>query len=203
MIEKRAEYANLLGYDSMSHYVLEKRMAKSPKHIEKILEDLHAKIFDKGQAEIEELTKLKREETHDPEAVIHSWDRQFYANLRKERTFNIDEREISQYFQTDHVMQEILNIYQELFGLRFERVSAENCQIWHEDVECYEVFDNRDNNSLGHFYLDLYERVDKNMSAACRPLHKSSQISDNESENYKPSAVLICNLSKPKNLGAK
>ena len=100
-------------------------------------------------------------------------------------------------------MHEILNIYQELFGLRFERVSAENCQIWHEDVECFEVFDERDNSSLGHFYLDLYERVNKNRGAACRPLHKSSQISDNESENSKPSAVLICNLSKPKNLGAK
>jgi Zn-dependent oligopeptidase len=91
--------------------------------------------------------------------------------------------------------------------LRFERVSAENCQIWHKDVECYEVFDVRDpfslHKSLGHFYLDLYERADKNMHAACRPLTKSSKISDNESENSKPSAVLICNFAKPEFLGAK
>jgi thimet oligopeptidase len=48
LIEKRAEYANLLGYDSMSHYVLEKRMAKSPENVEKLFEDLHAKITEKG-----------------------------------------------------------------------------------------------------------------------------------------------------------
>ena len=145
----------------MSHYVLEKRMAGSPEHVEQILEDLFAKITEKGKAELIELKKLKHEETGDPESVINSWDRLYYANLQKERFYQIDEHEISQYYPTDHVMQETMNIYQELFGLQFERVTAVNHQVWHPDVKCYEVIDVQNNSSLGHFYLDLFQRADK------------------------------------------
>lgn len=81
LVAKRAEVARILGYDSMSKYVLEERMAKKPENVERFQEELFEKIKAKGKQELDELVKLKRDETGDAEAEMMPWDRMFYANL--------------------------------------------------------------------------------------------------------------------------
>jgi Zn-dependent oligopeptidase len=44
LVQKRHEYANLLGYSSLSEYILSIRMAKSPINVQNFLENLTIKI---------------------------------------------------------------------------------------------------------------------------------------------------------------
>ena len=49
LVAKRAEISRILGYDSMSKFVLEERMAKKPEIVESFQEELLEKIKGKGQ----------------------------------------------------------------------------------------------------------------------------------------------------------
>jgi thimet oligopeptidase len=59
IIEIRAELAQLRGYNSYSEYATETLMTKDPATVEKFIDDLVAKIHDKGQTEINALVDLK------------------------------------------------------------------------------------------------------------------------------------------------
>ena len=124
LIIKRAEIAHILGYDSFSKYALEDKMAKLPETVEKFEEQLSEKLLVKGREELDELVQLKREETGDTNAELKPWDKSFYANIQKERFYQVDEEAIAKFFPTDHVVEETMTIYQELFGLRFQRIEA-------------------------------------------------------------------------------
>ena len=95
------------------------------------------KLMKAGKEELERLQQLKRDETKDPEAVLQAWDSSFYTNILKEKFYQIDEEKIREYFPTDHVVTQTLEIYQELLGLKFTVIS--NAVVWHEEVSCYQV----------------------------------------------------------------
>lgn len=54
-------------------------------------------------------------------------------NMVKERDYSVDEVALKKYFPLATVKSGILRLYQQLLGLRFERVS--NAEVWHEEVE--------------------------------------------------------------------
>ena len=68
---------------------------------------------------------------------MQPWDSSFYTNVLKEKFYAIDEEKIKEYFPTDHVVNQTLEIYQELLGLKFTEIP--NAVVWHEEVTCYEV----------------------------------------------------------------
>tara|TARA_B110000285_G_C15079816_1_gene592843 strand:- start:582 stop:800 length:219 start_codon:yes stop_codon:yes gene_type:complete len=72
---------------------------------------LITKLQKAGGEEFERLQNLKREETGNPEAVLQSWDRNFYTNVLKEKFYSIDEEKIKEYFPVDHVVKETMEIY--------------------------------------------------------------------------------------------
>jgi Zn-dependent oligopeptidase len=117
---------------------------------------------------------LKKEETGNPDAVLNSWDRNFYTNVLKEKFYSIDEEKIKEFFPVEHVVKETMDIYQELLGLKFTLIP--NVQLWHEDASMYLVQDAANKETLGHFYLDLHPRDNKFSHAAVFPLLKRAKI---------------------------
>lgn len=163
IISIRNELAHIRGYKSYSEYALELLMTKTPSTVEKFIDDLTSEIHEKGEQEMKVLIDLKRKHTKNESAEFHSWDFAYYDNLLKKQ-HEVDEQVIKQYFPVDHVVDATFNIYQELLGLKFEKAE---CSVWHEDVQCFKVFDKESNGLLGQFYLDLYPREGKYDHAAC------------------------------------
>lgn len=75
------------------------------------MQDLTIKLLETGEKELKILTKLKKEDTNDPEAIIESWDKSFYTNILKEKHYSIDEEKIKEYFPTDNVVDVTMQIY--------------------------------------------------------------------------------------------
>ena len=123
---------------------------------------------------------------------MQPWDSSFYTNVLKEKFYAIDEEKIKEYFPTDHVVNQTLEIYQELLGLKFTEIP--NAVVWHEEVTCYEVQDTASGESFGQFYLDLYPRDNKFGHAAEFPLLKRAKV---DGVVMPAVAAILCNFDKP------
>ena len=117
-IKLRQKAAVLLGYPDFPTYKLETEMAENPQNVKSFLTDLRAKLTERGKEEVRELTELKHQTGG--EGSMQAWDFSYYMTLLKEKKFDVNEEEIQQYLPTEHVIKEMMKIYEEIFGLSFK-----------------------------------------------------------------------------------
>src|SRR3954464_12664532 len=159
MLELRNEIALRLGYKSWDDYQTEVKMAKTGMDAEKYINDLVAAIQPKFDSEIAELQKLKAADTNDPNAKIMVWDWRYYSNQRDKQKYEVDKEALRAYFPFQKVLDGMFNIYQSIFGLKFEKIAAP--YKWVDDLQLYVVIDSATGEPLGMFYLDMFPREGK------------------------------------------
>ena len=130
-IKLRQKAAVLLGYPDFPTYKLETEMAENPQNVKSFLTDLRAKLTERGKEEVRELTELKH--ATGGEGSMQAWDFSYYMTLLKEKKFDVNEEEIQQYLPTEHVIKEMMKIYEEIFGLSFKEY------VWVCFVRCVGV----------------------------------------------------------------
>ena len=137
------------------------------------------------------MTDFKRTYKGHEKDDFEMWDRAFYLPKFNKKHNGFEESTIGKYFPAEHVKTETMNIYQELFGLKFTEVKG--AKTWHKDVPMYEVKDKKSDKLLGHFYLDLYPRQDKFNHAACMTLLKR----ENSNGRITPAAAAMVSNFQP------
>lgn len=201
MIALRHEKARILGFQSHAHFQLEVNMAKSPEVARKLLTDVARRVAPLAENELAEMLQLKREQEGPGATRIEDWDYRFYSNLREEREYKIDTKALKPYFPLATVERGMLEIYQELLGLRFEQIKGEAAHVWHPDVRVFAVYDAGEGGPfVGHFYLDLHPRPGKYGHACVVPLQSGTGLVDNADEKYPrqtPAATMLANFTKP------
>ena len=194
IVTLRNKKANLLGYSSHADFILEKRMAKSTKHVYDFLENLMDKINQVGIADKDKalLKQYRLESMKIPlDAPMENCDTAFLRNLVEKNEFNVNHPEIQKYFPLTHVTEQMLQVYSDLLDLRFEKVSDGSEPVWHDDVLCFRVYDRSDNHAVGIFYFDPFPREGKFSHAALFPLQPcitGQQVGI---------CSLVCNFTKP------
>src|SRR5439155_322206 len=121
--------------------------------------DLVAGIKPKVDSEVAELQKLKAADTNDPNAKIEVWDWRYYSNQRNKQKYAVDKEALRAYFPLQKVLDGMFNIYQSIFGLKFEKITAP--YKWIDDLQLYLVADSATGELLGMFYLDMFPREGK------------------------------------------
>ncbi len=156
LMSARHEYATLLGYGNWADYSAEDKMVKQEKVIVDFLDRVASKARPRAEDDLSRLRAKKKQDFPAPGA-IHEWDRLYYARKVRSEEFDVDSREVREYFEFGKVKEGILSLAQELFKVRFEKV--DNVEVWYDGVEAYDVLDGRQ--LTGRFYLDLHPRPDK------------------------------------------
>jgi thimet oligopeptidase len=192
LLALRAEKAKLLGYATWADYVLEPRMAKSPKAVAAFLEGLRAHLAKKGEAELAELksahVKLGGKAT-DP---LPPSDRLYLEDQVRKAKYGLDSKEVSKYFEVRRVKEGLLTITSQLFDIRYK--PATDAPTWHPDVEAIDVTD-ASGKPLGRFYFDLYPRDGKYKHAAVFGIRDTATMPDGS--RLLPVAAIECNFPKP------
>ncbi|XP_051542348.1 thimet oligopeptidase-like [Myxocyprinus asiaticus] len=199
LIELRAKLAKLVGFSSHANYVLEMTMAKNSENVAQFLDELYMSLKPVGEQERHYLLSLKHAECKRRGLVfdgqIHAWDMPYYMNQVEQVKFAVDKDKLIEYFPLEVVTEGLLNIYQDLLGLRFKQV--ENAHVWHDSVKLYSVLDSVTEDEIGQFYLDLHPREGKYGHAACFGLQPGC-LGPNGDRRI-PVAAMVANFTKPTN----
>ena len=185
----RYERANLLGYATHSHFVLEERMAQNPDTVKSFLNDLLAKAKPAAEREFAELTAFAKE--LDGIEQLEKWDGAYYSEKLKQKLFNLDDEKLKPYFQLEKVLNGAFTIAQKLYGLTFTEIF--DIDKYHEEVTTYEVKDEK-NEFVAIFYADFFPRKGKR-NGAWMTSFKSQYIKDGVNE--RPHISNVCNFTKP------
>ncbi|TRX24960.1 M3 family metallopeptidase [Flavobacterium franklandianum] len=185
----RFERANLLGYTTHSHFVLEERMAQNPDKVKSFLNDLLAKAKPASQREFAELTAF----ANDLDGIDHleKWDGAYYSEKLKQKLFNLDDEKLKPYFQLENVLNGAFTVANKLFGLTFTEIF--DIDKYHEEVTTYEVKDEF-GEFVAIFYADFFPRKGKR-NGAWMTSFKSQYIKDGKNE--RPHISNVCNFTKP------
>jgi oligopeptidase A len=190
MLALRNKIALRLGYKSWDDYQTEIKMAKTGVNAEKYVNDLVAGIQPKFDSEVAELQKLKAADTNDPNARIMVWDWRYYSNQRNKQKYAVDKEALRAYFPFQKVLDGMFNIYQSIFGLKFEKIAAP--YKWIEDLQLYLVTDSATGEPLGMFYLDMFPREGKFNHFAQFDIISGKLLPDGKYQ--RPTVALLCNF---------
>jgi len=185
----RFERANLLGYKTHAHFVLEERMAESPEKVLSFSNDLLAKAKPAAQKEFAQLSAFAKE--LDGIEQLEKWDGAYYSEKLKQQLFNLDDEKLKPFFQLEKVLNGAFTIAGKLYGLTFTEVF--DIDKYHEEVTTYEVKD-QNNNLVAVFYADFFPRKGKR-NGAWMTSFKSQFVKDGVNE--RPHISNVCNFTKP------
>ena len=185
----RYKRAQLLGYETHAHFVLEERMAKTPETVRTFLEDLLEKAQPAAKKEFEELENFAK--NLDNIDRLEKWDSAYYSEKLKQERFNFDDEQLKPYFKLENVIEGAFTVAQKLFGLQF--VQTDTIDTYHKDVMTYKVEDSKQN-LVAIFYADFFPRAGKR-NGAWMTSYKSQYVKN--TKNERPHVSIVCNFTKP------
>ncbi len=193
MLALRNKIALRLGYKSWDDYQTEIKMAKSGAGAKSYIDNLITGIQPKFDAEVSTLQKMKATDTKDPNARIDVWDWRYYTNQLNKQKYAVDKEALRAYFPFQKALEGMFNIYQSIFGLRFEKIAAP--YKWIDDLQFYMVTDAATGEPLGMFYLDMFPREGKFNHFAEFPIISGKLLPDGKYQ--RPVTALLCNFPPP------
>ncbi|EPR73120.1 Dipeptidyl carboxypeptidase Dcp [Winogradskyella psychrotolerans RS-3] len=185
----RFERAQLLGYKTHAHFVLEERMAETPAKVTSFLNELLEKAKPAAKDEFEELESFAKE--LDGIDQLQKWDSGYYSEKLKQKLFDLDDEQLKPYFKLENVINGAFTVAEKLFGLQFEEINT--IDKYHDDVLTYKVTD-ADGELVSIFYADFFPRAGKR-NGAWMTSYKPQMIKDGKNE--RPHISNVCNFTKP------
>lgn len=188
----RREVAHLLGYPTHADLKLEKRMAKNPQNVMKFLKDLQKKLKPFGKEEDKQMVAYKNEKTGKKSRTIYPYESGYWSNKYRKENLELDSEKIKEYFPSQVVIDGMLELFGNLFGITFEPA---NIPTWHPDVKAFAIKDKADGHLVAYFYMDLYPREGKYKHAACFDLVNGEEKEDGTWQI--PFVAIVANMNKP------
>ena len=189
LVTLRVERANLLGYETHAHFILEPNMAKIPENVYKLLYQIWVPALQKAKDEAQELqVKIDQESGG---FKLEAWDWWYYAEKVKKAKYDLDDSELRPYFKLENVIDGVFTVATKLFGIQFnERTDIPK---YHEDVKVFEVKE-ADGTHIGILYVDYFPRASKRGGAWMNEFRGQFK---KDGKNITPVIVNVGNFSKP------
>ena len=187
IINLRQQKAELLGYKNFAEYVLEERMAESPKKVFDFLNQLLTAATPYAEKEIAQLKELAKADGIDK---MEAYDHAYYAEKLRKQKFDLNDEELKPFFPLEKVQDAVFDLAGKLFNLDFKEVT--DIQKYHSEVRVYEVFENNDLKAV--LYVDYFPRKGKRAGAWMTSFKNQWK---KDSANSRPHISVVCNFSKP------
>lgn len=184
ILQKRFQLAQTLDHDNYAQLDMIGTMVGTPDKAEAFASTLSKAI--KQPVQNEKARLLKRMQKLDAKTnSIESYDTSYIANIIRQEDYQLDAKEVRQYFDYDKVRDGILKLSEDLFNLEIKPYTGAK---WHTSVEAYDVYEK--NKLIGRFFFDSHPRKGKFTHAA------QFGINLGKKDYEIPQAALVMNFPK-------
>jgi peptidyl-dipeptidase Dcp len=190
MASLRVRKAQLLGYPTYAHLVLEKNTAKTPENIYALLNQIWPAGLAQAKNELADMQALSDAEGGD--YTVQAWDWRFLAAKIRKQRYDLDEEQTRPYFSLDSTLKGVFYTVNKLYGLSFKE--RHDLPVYQEDVRVFEVYDDQ-SELLGIYLADFYVRKSKRGGAWMRPYRP--QYHTLEGKTVLPIIVNVLNYPPP------
>ncbi|KAL5092465.1 hypothetical protein Trisim1_001718 [Trichoderma cf. simile WF8] len=167
----RDEVARALGYKYHAELRESDRILKTDDAVH-FLNRIRNVLQELGLRELEELKALKAEKVQQEQSQdaplsgqFFAWDRPFFTRLAEDKSLQVDQNEVAEYFPLGRCVPRMMHILGAIFGVKFIKYPRDAPQIttWYEGVDAYSVWDDtaEGGDFLGYFYMDVFPRDNK------------------------------------------
>lgn len=160
LINLRVEKAQLLGYETHAHLVLEQNMAKNPGTVFDFLEEIWSYALPQATKEAAAQQAIIDQEGGNFE--LASWDWWYYTEKIRKEKYALDDEMLRPYLQMENVQQGMFDLANKLYGITLEEIN--DIPKYHPEIQAFEVKD-KDGSHLGVLYTDWHPRDGKRVGA--------------------------------------
>ncbi|MFH4967031.1 M3 family metallopeptidase [Gaetbulibacter sp. M240] len=185
----RFERAQLLGYKTHAHFVLEERMAETPEKVTEFLNELLEKAKPAAKREFKTLENFAK--SLDNIDRLEKWDGAYYSEKLKQKLFKLDDELLKPYFKLENVIDGVFTIANKLYDLNFELIDT--IDKYNEEVLTYKVTQSN-GDLVAIFYADFFPRPGKR-NGAWMTVYKPQFVKNGV--NHRPHISIVCNFTKP------
>jgi len=190
IIELRIERSQMLGHEHYAEFALQTRMAGDIETVKNFLMELWEPALEIAHEEANMLQDQIYADGFDFD--LKFWDWRYYAERVRKEKFDIDEGEISEYFEINNVRDGIFMIVEKLWGLQF--IQRDDVPVYHPDATVWEVLE-ADGTHLGILYMDMHPRASKRGGAWMSSFR--GQHIDQNGRFIHPIVTIVCNFTAP------
>ena len=187
----RQEKADLLGFKTYADMRLTNTMAKTPDAVNNLLDQLLKAYRPAAERDVKEVADLAK---RDGVNQLMPWDYSYYSEKLQTEKYNFNDELIKPYFALDKVKKGVFGLAEKLYGVSFRKIDV---PVYNEDVECFEVWDKRQKDSVyvGLLYTDFFPRETKRPGAWMTEF-RSQKVLPN-GEEIRPIVQIVMSFSKP------
>jgi peptidyl-dipeptidase Dcp len=185
----RSERVKLLGFETHADYAIATNMAQTPENVDEFLMGLWEPALKVAKQELKEMQQIIDREGGKFE--LQSWDWWYYAEKLRKEKYDLDESEITPYFQLENVRDGMFWVANQLYGITFTGV--DNIQVYNPATEVFEVKE-ANGDHIGLLYLDYHPRSSKRPGAWQTSFRESIT---KDGKKISPLVSLVCNFTAP------
>ncbi len=171
MAALRAERAQLMGYPTHAHFVLDDNMAETPERVLAFLEEVWRPALEVSKQELADMQEMMNAEGI--EGKLEGWDWRHYTEKVRRERFALDQEALLPYFEVNAVRDGVFMIANKLYGFTFHE--RPDLPRWHPDQQVFEMRE-ADGSHQGILYLDYFTRPSKRGGAWMNSLQSQSNV---------------------------
>jgi peptidyl-dipeptidase Dcp len=157
----RAERAHLLGFATHANLRMDDTMAHDPARAQQLMMRVWPAAVARVHEEVRDMQAIAdRQNAH---ITIEPWDYLYYAEQVRRDRYSLDQNEISEYFELDHMIDASFWMANQLYGLSFNEVTG-TVPVFDPTMRVWEVH-NSSGALIGLFYGDYFARAGKSSGA--------------------------------------
>lgn len=190
ILKLKKEKAEILWYKNYAELSLNSKMAESPKQVFELIEWISKKAYIKANSEINELKEYFKLDKIDSE------DFAYYSRIYKEKKYDIDDKELKNYFEFENTLTYLHNLSKEFYWIELIEIESNL-----DDIRIYEVY--KDWVLISYYFLDPFYRKNKRPWAWADNLREKEYEKPHLTSPYQgrnrtivPIIVNVCNFQK-------
>lgn len=189
MAALRAERAQLMGYKTHAHFVLEERTAKTPENVYQLLNKVWPAALGQAKAEVADMQTLIDSEGGN--FKLAAWDWWYYSDKIRVAKYSFNEQQTRPYFSLENTLKGVFYTANRLYGITVKERT--DLPKYNDEVRTWEVFD-KDGSLMAIFMGDYYVRDSKRGGAWMNAYRQQYNMNGVDST---PIIVNVLNYPRP------